>query len=256
MGRVDYNLTRQRIYGRYSIRRLHPRSGGPEHATWSRAEAGTAIVQPERLHSATPTTISPTLLNNFIFSYNRNNGTRFQRRAVQLARTSACTSPARTRPRYCYRNRDISPSAPVSPAHFNRQNFHFADSLHWIKGSHEIAFGGDLMKMQVDLNNTFRQTGKFRFRGTSYSGDPRSDFLVGTVERFIQGGGEYAARRGTLASLFVQDNYRVSSRPDAEPRAALGSLRPLQRRAGPHRVLSCRACTSTRFPNAPTGYLL
>jgi outer membrane receptor for monomeric catechols len=34
--------------------------------------------------------------------------------------------------------------------------------------------------------------------------------MLGWVDRFIQGGGDYRAQRGTMASLFVQDNMRFS----------------------------------------------
>jgi len=66
------------------------------------------------------------------------------------------------------------------------------------------------MKMQVDLINTFRQNGNFRFRGNSYSAIRAPILLLGVVDRFIQGGGEYAERGGTLAACFVQDNYRAA----------------------------------------------
>ena len=104
-----------------------------------------------------------------------------QRRPVQFAEPGHSDRRLQRRPRWLSRSPAISASAPAHPGHFNRQNYHFTDSLHWIKGQHEISLGGDLMKMQVDLINTFRQNGNFRFRGTSYSGDPRSDFLLGCV---------------------------------------------------------------------------
>ena len=49
--------------------------------------------------------------------------------------------------------------------------YHISDSLHWIVGSHDLAIGGDFMRMDVDIDNTYRQNGNFRFTGTQYSGN-------------------------------------------------------------------------------------
>ena len=81
--------------------------------------------------------------------------------------------------------------------------------MHYVTGAHELAMGGDFLRMNVDLINTYRQNGNFTFRGTAYSGDPLADFLLGQAQRFLQGGGEYAARRGNIGGLFAQDTYRV-----------------------------------------------
>src|SRR5262249_47437484 len=72
-----------------------------------------------------------------------------------------------------------------------RQNFNFTDSVHWIRGTHEFFFGGDFLRVRLDAQNAFRQSGQFRFQGTSYTGNALADFMVGRVARFIQGGGEY-----------------------------------------------------------------
>jgi hypothetical protein len=110
------------------------------------------------------------------------------------------------------------------------------------------------MKMQVDLINTFRQNGNFRFRGRATAAIQRADFMLGTVDRFIQGGGEYAARRGTLGSMFFQDNYRVSPSLVLNLGMRWDPFHPYGDTAG--RTECYRpGQTSQRFPNAPTGYL-
>jgi hypothetical protein len=251
MGRVDYNLNRQRIYGRYlySAYTHDPTVGGVNLIS-----ARNGYSDRDQSVSVSDTyNVRPNLLNSAIFSFNRINGTivsgapfSFPSLGIPIA--------ASTPPEMALTVTGYFSIGTGHPGHFNRQNFHFTDSLHWIKGQHEISVGGDFMKMQVDLINTFRQNGNFRFRGSSYSGDPRSDFMLGTADRFIQGGGEFAARRGTLGSMFFQDNYRVSSRlvlnlglrwdpfhPYGDTQGRTECYRPGQ--------------TSKKFPNAPLGYL-
>ncbi len=106
----------------------------------------------------------------------------------------------------------------------------------------------------MDLANSYRQSGQFRFRTTGYSGDPRSDFFLGTVERFIQGGGEYAARRGILGSLFIQDSWRVSRSLVVNLGLRWDPFVPYSDELG-RTECYIPGLKSQRFPNSPTGYL-
>ena len=209
MGRVDYNLSKQRIYGRYLYSAY---THDPVVGSTNLIAARNGYSDRDQSVSVSHTyNFSAALLNSFIFSFNRIHGTILSGAPFSFP-SIGIPIAASTPPEMALTVTGYFSIGTGHPGHFNRQNFHFADSLHWIKGQHEISIGGDLMKMQVDLINTFRQNGNFRFRGSSYSGDPRSDFMLGVVDRFIQGGGEYAGRRGTLGSMFVQDNYRVEHR--------------------------------------------
>lgn len=251
MGRVDYNLTNQRFYGRY-LRSAYNRDAVPGATSLISARGGFTDLDQGASFSHTYN-FSPTLLNSFIFSYNRINGSivsgapfSFSDLGIPIAHS--------TPPELAFSVAGYFSFGTGHPGHFNRQNFHFSDSLHWIRGSHEIAIGGDFMKMQVDLINTFRQNGNFRFRGTGYSGDPRADLLLGVVDRFIQGGGEYAQRRGTLGSMFIQDNYRVNSKLVLNLGLRWDPFHPYSD------VLGRTECyrpglVSKRFTNAPPGYL-
>jgi hypothetical protein len=251
MGRVDYNLHNQRIYGRYFYSKY---SRDPVVGKDNIIASFRGYTDFDQSASFSHTTnFSPNLLNSFVFSYNRITGTivsgapfSFQDIGVDIAHS--------TPPELVVSVNGYFAINSGHPGNFNRHNFHIADSAHWIRGAHEIALGGDFMRMDVDLINTYRQNGNYRFRGTSHSGDPRVDFLLGYVDRFIQGGGEYAQRRGNLGSLFVQDNYRATRNlvlnlglrwdpfvPYYDERGRTECFLPGQQ--------------STRFPNAPAGYL-
>ncbi len=86
-----------------------------------------------------------------------------------------------------------------------------ADTFLWVKGSHTLKFGGDFNKAQL---NSMASWGAptFNFSG-AFSGMGYSDFLLGLPNQYSLSASPngYGARR-TYASLFVQDDYRVSSR--------------------------------------------
>ena len=251
MGRVDYNLSKQRIYGRYFYSSY---THAPVVGSVDLIAARNGYSDRDQSVSVSHTyNIRPSLLNSIVFSFNRINGTIVSGAPFSfpsLGIPIAASNP----PEMALTVTGYFAIGTGHPGHFNRQNYHFADSLHWIKGQHEISLGGDLMKMQVDLINTFRQNGNYRFRGSGYSGDPRSDFMLGFVDRFIQGGGEYANRRGTLGSLFLQDNYRVSSSLVLNLGVRWDPFHPYGDTVG--RTECYRpGLTSQRFPNAPVGYL-
>ncbi|HZT29588.1 MAG TPA: carboxypeptidase regulatory-like domain-containing protein [Bryobacteraceae bacterium] len=251
MGRVDYNLSKQRFYGRYlySGYTRDPVVGKPDLVASARG-----FTDRDQSVSVSHTyNFSPSLLNSAIFSYNRINGTIISGAPfswTDLGIPIASSTP----PELTLSVAGYFSVGTGHPGEFNRQNFHFTDSVHWIRGGHEIAIGGDIMKMQVDLINTYRQNANYRFRGAGYSGDPRADFMLGWADRFIQGGGEYAARRGTLGSLFIQDNYRVTPSLVLNLGLRWDPFHPYSDTLG--RTECYRpGLTSQRFPNAPLGYL-
>ena len=252
MARVDYLTGNQRLYGRYFYTdyQKDPVIGKLNLLTAAR---GTDL--PSQTASFNHTiNIGPSLLNSFIASYSRNgsqilSGAPFSFQDLGIANLAHST-PAEL---------VVSVNGYFSinsghPGQYVRDTFQISDSLHWVKGRHEIAIGGDILRSRFNAENTYRQNGNFRFRGTNYSGDPRTDFLLGYVDRFLQGGGEYAERRGTLGSLFFQDNFKVKRDlvlsyglrwdpfvPFADEKGRAECFRP--------------GTQSTRFPNAPGGYL-
>jgi hypothetical protein len=251
MGRVDYNLTKQRVYGRYFYAR-YPRdaySGGGNLV----ASRGGFEYFDQSASAGHTYSISPNVVNNFIASWNYNDGNARSGSPFSL-QSLGLPIAGQTPPEIRIEVTGFFTINTGAPGEFRRENYHFTDSLHWVKGSHEIAFGGDFLRMKVDLINSFRQGGRFRFRGTAYSGDARSDFLVGWLDRFQQGGGEHAARRGNLGSLFVQDNFRLSRHLTINLGLRWDPFVPYGDELGRTECFLAGR-QSTRFPKAPTGYL-
>jgi hypothetical protein len=249
--RVDYDLGKSRLYGRYFYSRYgkDPVVGSQNILTSTRGydlfDQGAAFT-----HTYT---FTPALLNSFIFSYNRNNGTVVS--GAPFSWTDLGIGVASTTPPEL----QLSVSGYFSvgsghPTKIGRNDYHISDSLHWVVGAHELAFGGDYLKENVDLVNTFRQNAQFTFSTTQYTGNALSDFMLGDVRRFIQGGGEYAGRRAHLGSLFVQDNYRVQRNLVLNLGLRWDPFVPFSDVLGRTECFIAGS-QSQKFPNAPNGYL-
>lgn len=96
-------------------------------------------------------------------------------------------------------------------ASFVRNGLELNDRFTWVKGKHDIQVGGEAQYYTVEIRNQFRRAGHFVFDG-SRTGHPLADFLLGYVQTFDQGTGEYKDYRVWYGSAFVQDDFRVSSR--------------------------------------------
>jgi Carboxypeptidase regulatory-like domain len=249
--RGDYDLTKHRIYGRYFYARYGKDAviGTSNILTSNR---GFDLFDQGAAASDTYT-IRPNLLNNLIFSYNRNystitSGAPFGLNSLGIP--IASTTP----PELAVSVSGYFAISSGHPTKVNRQDFHISDSIHWVVGSHDFAFGGDYLKENVDLINTYRQNGSFTFSSTNYSGNPLADFMLGYARQFVQGGGEFAGRRANLGSLFIQDNYRV--RRDLVLNLGL-RWDPFVPYSDTKGRTECfvPGIQSLKFPNSPTGYL-
>ncbi len=252
MVRIDYNLTKHRIYGRYFQTRqiLDPMSGavnliasGPGFNYFDRGVALNYTYTPR-----------PNLINNASFSYNRNDTKRVSAAPFGL-NTIGVNVAQPPVPEISLSVVNFFSIATGRQGEFDRPAYNFSDNAHWIKGVHEISFGGEVLRVFTDVNNSFRQSGDFRFSGTTHSGNPASDFLLGAVDRFIQGGGDFRAQRGTMASLFVQDNMRLTRKLNINLGLRWDPWIPFGEEFG---RIPCYVpgAHSTRYPNAPAGYLL
>lgn len=158
-----------------------------------------------------------------------------------------------------------------SVAHFNDNTGSIDDDVTWVKGKHQIAFGGEWVQNQLNIGNVYEGNGIFTFngeysgsgpKGGSTIGDQNLDFMMGTLGSstpFQQSKKQQNALRGPLPSLYIQDTYH------ATPRFTLvGGLRwgpwiaPVDyfNRGVVFNMADFLSNTvSTVYPNAPAGAL-
>ncbi len=251
--RVDYELGKHHLFGRYFYTHYVQ---DPVNATQDLllATSGDNFLDQQTVVSDMYT-ISSNMFNTALFSYMRDNDV--------ITVNSPFTWPSLGIPIVTSvigepeLSLSVSGWFSVATGHYtdnNRHIFQFSDSLHWIIGSHELAFGGEFQRLNDVEKNIVNQNGTFTFSTTSLTGNPISDFMIGDVREFVQGGGEYFDRSGNLPSLFIQDKYRIN-------RSLVVNLGLRWDPALPYKDSEGRTecfvpgLQSQRFPNSPLGYL-
>jgi hypothetical protein len=108
-----------------------------------------------------------------------------------------------------------------SVSHFNDNTLSLEDDITWVKGKHQMTFGGGWIQNQLNIGNVYEGNGNFTFNGEysgsgpaggSVIGDQALDFLMGTLSAFQQSKKQQNALRGPIPSLYVQDTYHATSR--------------------------------------------
>jgi hypothetical protein len=94
------------------------------------------------------------------------------------------------------------------PGHFNNNLFQVADDVDWVHGRHELSFGVNWMRMQLNYLSTFQSNGQFTFGG-NVTGDNLADFLLGQVSTFVQGNPEAENWRYTYLGFYAHDNVKL-----------------------------------------------
>jgi hypothetical protein len=108
-----------------------------------------------------------------------------------------------------------------SVSHFNDNTLALGDDLTWVRGRHQMVFGGEWVQNQLNIGNAYESNGIFTFNG-EYSGsgpaggtvigDQNLDFLQGTLSAFQQSKQQQNALRGPIPSLYAQDTYHATKR--------------------------------------------
>lgn len=136
---------------------------------------------------------------------------------------------------------------------FQRGDQSLRETATWLKGKHEIEFGGEALRISMPMANEFEEDGIFGF-SNSLSGDNTADFLLGAVSTLNQGGGLYLDFTGINWSAFIQDNWRATPRLTINAGFRWDPFFPYKDSEG--RVACFEpGSQSTRFPNAPQGLL-
>jgi hypothetical protein len=207
-------------------------------------------------------TMSPTLLNEFRFGFNKFGSSRYPP-------TNGVPSMQSLGVRMPIYPTDPSISEIQAVGFFNigdnlfasfpRHGIEINDRVNWAKGRHQIQFGGEMAIQDVKIRNEFRRAGHFQFAGnsTAGSGHALSDFMLGVLSNFDQGTGEYKDYKVFYASSFLQDDFKVSDRVTLNLGVRFEHSPPWHEVVG--RIMHWSVADfnsnvrSTMFPNAPRG---
>lgn len=161
---------------------------------------------------------------------------------------------------------------------FNVNSWSVIDDANIVLGKHQILFGGEYIRAQLNVNNSFSSNGTFNFgsnfslkgpaQNTTYTpapgyvvqtGNSLLDFLTGSMSSFSQSKPQQNAMRAPIPSLYIQDTYHVS------PKLVVTLGVRWSAQFTPHDYFGrgssfnyanfVNNVHSTRFPNAPAGSL-
>ena len=254
-GRVDLNLAKHRLSGKYfGSWSKQPFRANADDIAYPLTRADN---QPYRQISVNDLfTVSPAVINSATFAL------RYRARLdnwggfeypinYQKAGILGVASP---KPAGLYLSVSGSFDAtPSWPYEIEDSDWHLSDTVTYIRGRHEMKFGGEIIHSRNQIRNMFRQFGNYTFSG-SITGNGMADFMLGEVYQFWQGGGEYKDLSGNRFGLFAQDDVRVSSNLTLNLGMRWDPVVPFEDSIG---RVQCfvPGQQSTRFPKAPNGYL-
>jgi hypothetical protein len=98
----------------------------------------------------------------------------------------------------------------TNPGYFNSRGYQLADDIDLIRGNHELAFGGNWIRTNIETLNNRPTNGQFTFNG-QFAGLPLADFLLGLPSNFIQGNPVFDYDHNDYFGVYVQDNWRFRS---------------------------------------------
>ncbi len=119
----------------------------------------------------------------------------------------------------------LIPPAPYGTAKYPRSSFGLTEDVDYLRGRHDVTFGGDFNYVHSGISNPEGQPGVAVFvgvytpilTGIFYPGytlqdAPFADFYLGHPIAFIQGDGFYQSIHAKLFGLYGQDKWRLTDR--------------------------------------------
>lgn len=103
------------------------------------------------------------------------------------------------------------PGATQTQALTNSTIFEFGDNVSWVKGAHQIGFGGNVIHTKMNVLANTQSNGVFAFTDVN-TGLGMGDFLLGRPESFGQDNRSTWYPRQNYFALYIQDTFRMTPR--------------------------------------------
>jgi hypothetical protein len=101
----------------------------------------------------------------------------------------------------------------TGPRNSYENAFDYSGSLSWVRGRHELKFGGGYQHLQINVLQGIATNGFFVFVPFPVVPNAFASFLFGQPVFFLQGRGDFSRGiRGNSLNGYAQDTYRVSNR--------------------------------------------
>jgi len=100
----------------------------------------------------------------------------------------------------------------TGPRNTYQNTFDYSGSLTWVRGRHELKFGGGYQRTQMNVLQGIATNGFFVFAPFPIN-NAFASFLFGQPVFFLQGRGDFSrGLRGNALNGYVQDSYKVTPR--------------------------------------------
>jgi hypothetical protein len=164
-------------------------------------------------------TFTPNLLNNFVLNYQREVSGRGGPPGSQYVTGYGVQNiwQPNTGPYLQVSVTGYFKASSSAFANFGRNNYTLNDDIHWVKGTHNIAFGGHVELSKFDATNVYTSYGSFTFAQSGSSVplgniNAMADYQVGFMNAFSQGNFEQVDDRNNFPGVYAQDSWKVNSR--------------------------------------------
>ncbi len=145
-----------------------------------------------------------------------------------------------------------------APGHFDVNTYQLSDDFTVIHGRHQLAFGVDARRLEMNIVNNQQVNGISTFSG-NITGDALADFLLGKMSSYVQGNPNPNAMRQYVTGIYAQDSFRIDPHLTINYGIRWEPTLPAfdaQNRGNQFSQAAFNAGTkSTLYPNAPAGLL-
>jgi outer membrane receptor protein involved in Fe transport len=216
--RLDFQATQnQRLFGRYFI------------ANYDRAPAyeGTNLLLTTGSGLGLDNRVQTLSLgDDYIVSQNLISATRFAYARSRIHRSQGPELPtwtglgsnvysAASDPGLAFFSLNVTNGFPGAgfPGQFESTTYQLSQDFDWIKGAHQLSFGGSWIRPGLDVIGPFQANGIFTFNGTR-AGAGRlglADMLLGLPSQFRQGGNQLVQQTIDYYGVYLQDVWRLNN---------------------------------------------
>ncbi len=219
VGRLDWQATQsQRFFGRYYVANFD-RAPGFDGQNLLLA-SGSGLGLDNRVQTLS-------VGDDYLLSQNLVSATRFAWARSRINRTQGEDLPnyttlgsnvfsAASDPGLSFFNLAVTNGFPTAafPGNFESTTYQLSQDFDWIKGAHQLSFGGSWIRPGLDVVGPFQANGIFTFNGTRVGAGRLglADLMLGLPSQFRQGGNQTVNQRLNYLGAYVQDVWRVGDK--------------------------------------------
>jgi hypothetical protein len=254
LGKIDWNVGKHHLSGRYFQNSYTDPIFVPPSSDLLQLRGDAEHLILKNVGIVDIYTISPSFLLNSYFGYNSENGNTLSSAPFNMAQAGVkmAQPPDLGGGNSPVLNVSVGgeftlPGTPYGV--WNRGDQSLREIATWTKGTNELQFGGEIIRIRLPMGNEYQENGIFNFTN-DLTGSNMADFELGAVSEFTQGGGVYLNFTGYKESFFVQDNWKAFPRLTLNGGFRWDPFFPYKDSEG---RVACfvPGAQSKRFPNAP-----